>query len=115
MHQEYISHFKRIWNEQFLLPNFCLEISQLNDNDGVTSVNVKFNDKIKYIVKYAYNHLDYKEGVSLYEFNENRNQKNLLLPKDGNYVDNSYGYSEEEIERFIKDIFRIIKTTANNV
>lgn len=79
------------------MSNFCLKTSQLNGNNGVTSVNVKFTDNIKDIVKYAYNHFDYKEGVSLYEFNENRNQEDLLLSKDGNYIDNSYVYSEEEI------------------
>jgi len=115
MHQEYINQFNKIWDKYFPDTNFVVEVSQVNDTNGVTSINLKYNDENEYLVRYAYNHLDYKEGVSFYKVNRDTKLKKLLLPKDGNYIDNSYGYSQEEIERFIQDIYKEIKTTANTV
>lgn len=121
---DYFNHFKKIWHTRFPAQDVDWHVSQMSD--GVTVIAIRINPEVKgeahagytsnsndkhssFVVQYAYNRLDYLDGVSFYQVNAETGQKTRLLPigKSSNHdgdQDTTYGYSESEIARLIQDI-----------
>ncbi|PVY37261.1 hypothetical protein [Pontibacter virosus] len=106
MHKEYLDNFNQIGTP--ILKIVQLDIrTELIDGDGcgVTKIGLYKNGCKKYEIKYAYNHLDFNLGVSVFEVLHGKaDYQRPLLPKHFSGGLNSYGYSESEIENLVKDI-----------
>lgn len=110
---KYFKEFQAVWQTHFSAQRFDFDVLQMPD--GITEIAISVNensfgqtnreqDYVSFLVQYAYNQLDYQEGVSFFSVNAKTGQKTRLLPKENSDANDTYGYSKLEIERLIKDI-----------
>lgn len=121
IHNDYVQEF--IKEGELILNQFDYQIKPnvINGSDGLTSIDLISNrsNQVEYIVRFAYNRLDFNLGVIVYEaLNGNVNLNRMLLPKVINSESDTYGYMVQnrthEIKRLINDICNQLMIISNN-
>ena len=111
IHENYTNHFLKIGLPLLEKQGFKLNFNGIKNTDNSTSI-ILFRNGLFYMISFSTHHLDYADGVIVYESKIKKWFTKPILPIVHSN-ENNYSYEgdnlDEEILRLTNDLIEIVK------